>query len=342
MAYPGGVVIAMRRSGAAFAVIGLILLVAGIGFFAAGILLSGCTAAAVIDEGSPRCVDSSIAAGSDMTESSQYAEIRMTFDGRLEADGAVADDLEVLVNGKAPDADTMATEAYVDGSDVVVRLVPTAAADGRDRSVYYAFYDGLVSVAARGEGGGLPHVKGADGSSNAVLDAPVSFTVPSGIEIRVVDGVQGDAETGTPASVSFDIEQFAQLRCCTWYSFGDDVPLVMMHNHEFLRDTVQTCADRLAETLSATYGDYYAAEADGARVTVRALDVVDGQRLSAAVVEGRDVNPAFGMPGDVDTDSAPGAPDETGSASGMTSETFYRTTDEASSPQKTAATGDVV
>lgn len=341
MAHPGSGVITMRRSGAAFAIIGLILLVAGVGFFAAGILLSGCTATAVIDDASPHCVDSSIAAGSDLTESSQYAEVRMTFDGRLEADGTVADDLEVLVNGKAPDADTMATEAYVDGSDVVVRLVPTTAADGRDRSVYYAFYDGLVSVAARGDDGGLPHVKGAGGSSNAVLDAPVSFTVPSGIEIQVVDAVPGDAETGTPASVSFDIEQFAQLRCCTWYSFSDDLPLVMMHNHEFLRDTVQTCADRLAGTLSATYGDYYTAEADGARVTVHALDVVDGQQLSAAVVEGRDVNPAFGMSGDVDLDSAPGAPGETGSAYGMTSEAFYRMTGETSSLQKMDAMGDV-
>lgn len=284
---------ALKRRGVALALVCSVVSVAGVGLFVASILLSGCAPVAVLDEGSPRCTGSSVIAGSDLTEDSQYVEIRLTFDRELEASGQVADDLKVLVNGEDPDSRTLSTEASVDGHDLVVRVVPTsaAAAGGASSSVYYALYDGQVSVDARAEDGGLPHVRAAGSSSNAVLDSAATFTVPSGVRLGAIHASVGDGAAGTAASVSFDIEQFAQLRCCTWYSFGDKLPAVMMHNHEFSRDTLQTCAKRLADTVNANYGDSLVAEVDGARVTVRARDVVDGQELSASVLEGPGVNP---------------------------------------------------
>lgn len=284
---------ALRRGGAALALVCLMMFVAGAGFFVASILLSGCAPVAVVDEGSPRCTGSSVTAGSDLTEASQYVEVRLTFDRDLEASGQVADDLKVLLNGADPDSRTLSLEARVEGHDVVVRIVPTpeAAAGGASSSVYYALYDGQVSVAARAEDGGLPHVRAAGFSSNAVLEPETTFTVPSGVRLGAIQASAGDAATGTAASVSFDIQQFAQLRCCTWYSFGEGFPAVMMHNHEFSRDTLQTCAKRLADTVNANYGDSLSAEADGARVTVRTRDVVDGQELSASVLEGPGVDP---------------------------------------------------
>lgn len=285
---------AVRWGNVALGAVGACMFAAGIAFFALSILLSGCAPSAVVDEASPRATGASVAAGSDLTESSQYVEVRLTFDRALEAAGEVRDDLDVRVNGEQPDARTIAVEAAVEGSDVVVRLVPTSAADGASSSVYFALYDGLVSVAARADGGGLPHVRVEGGGSNAVLDEGASFTVPSGVRVGAVEAEAADAATGALASVSFDVEEFAQLRCVTWFSFGAGLPPVMMHNHEFLRDTPQTCAKRLADTVNANYGDDLEAEAHGARVTVRALAAADGTALGVALAEGAGVDPRAG------------------------------------------------
>ena len=109
------------------------------------------------------------------------------------------------------------------------------------------------------------------------------------------ESVPADVAAGAPASVSFTVEEFARLRSCTWIFFGENQPLVMMHNHEFLRDTPQTCAKRLVETINATTGGSLLAEANGARVTVRASSTVEGDRLVAQVIEGAQVNPAQGV-----------------------------------------------
>ena len=301
MACPGSGVMGVRRDAVSLGVVAAGTLAAGLAFFAAAFALSGCSASAVIDDASPRCEGAAIAAGSELTDASQYVEVRLAFDAPLEAVGSVADDLDVLVDEEPVDAKTMQLEASVDGSDVVVRLTPSSAAGGSSPTVYFALYGGLVSVGAKSADGGLAHVKAAGGGSNAVLENPRSFTVPSGIRIGSVESVAGDASSGTLASVSFSIEQFAQLRCCTWFSFGTDAPLVLMHNHEYLRDTEKTCAKRLADTVNDACGGVLAAEADGARVTVRALEPIDGQELTAAIVEGEGAEPSKGksieMPG---------------------------------------------
>lgn len=265
-------------------------------FIAGACALTGCTAKATIDESSPQFGSVSIAAGSELTEVSQYVEVRLSFDEVLEASGDVAGDVRVLLNGEEPNAQTVSCQVYVEGNDVVVRLSPAAGAGETSTGVYFALYDGLVSVAAAADDGGLPHVKIAGGSSNAVITEQVSFTVPSGVEIGAIEAVAAaDASDGL-ASVSFDVTRFAQLRCCTWIAFGDGAPIVMMHNHEFARDTEKTCAQRLVETINTNYGDSLSAECDGARVTVRAVDASIAS-LSPVLIQGAGANPAQGEQG---------------------------------------------
>ena len=269
---------------------------------AASALLLGCSAKATIDDGSPHAISMSCSAGSELTETSQYVEARIAFDSPIEASGNVADDLDVTLNGEAPDEKTISIEAFVEGNDLVVRLVPASGADGSSASVYYALYDGDVRIAAASADGGLAHVKAAGAASNAVFDELCEFTVPSGIEISVV--ASGGAENA-PASVSdgaqgawatIDFEQFAQLRCCTWFYMGEGLPIVMMHNHEFARDLPSTAAQRFADTVNANYGDALIAVADGASVTVRAVSA-DAVSLVPYLCEGFGALPAQGEPG---------------------------------------------
>ncbi len=285
----------------------------------AGCAFAGCAGAAQVDEVSPRLAHVSVSAGSDLTEASQYVEVRLTFTSKLDAAEGYANDVEVLVNGEPPDTRTVLPSVVVEGADMVVRLVPTeaAGAGGSGTAVYFALYDGLVQVAAKRGDGALVHVRAAGGESNAVLEEAVTFTVPTGVAVKRVEAEAGAAEAGVPgagaevvaevvaddeagiagiaatSSVTFDVTRFAQLRCCSWFWFSDELPLVMMHNHEFLRDTERTCAERLADTVNDNYGDVLAATCEGARVTVSAKDSSKGP-LSVRVVEGVGVNPQDG------------------------------------------------
>lgn len=266
-------------------------------------LLAGCSTKATVDAGSPRAVSMSCAAGSDLTETSQYVEARIAFDAPLEASGDVAADLDVTLNGETPDSKTIAVEASVDGDELVVRLVPAAGADGSNASVYFALYDGDVRIAAKSSDGGLAHVKAAGSSSSAVLDEACEFTAPSGMEISVAAAGEADSAPAAVAEgaqgpwATIDFAQFAQLRCCTWFSMGDGLPIVMMHNHEFARDLPSTAAQRFADTVNANYGDALVAVADGSSVTVRAIGATAGS-LNPRVCEGFGALPAQGVPGD--------------------------------------------
>ena len=245
-------------------------------------LLPACAPAVRVDGDSPTCVGASVSAGSELSEASQWAEVHLAFDAPLAAEGAVADDLEVLVNGKAPESRTVQVDVRVEGTDVVVRLTPTAkAADGG--SVYFALYDGQISVAPRRNDGALPHAKAVDGGSTAVLGETRMFTVPTGVQV-------GDVVCGGP-SVTFTITDFAQLRCCTWFCFDEKLPLVKLHNHGFYRDTPTTVAERLAATVNASYSDAYVAASDGPNVTVTARDQ-SHDALVVRLVEGPNVDPS--------------------------------------------------
>lgn len=261
--------------------------------------LAGCGGGTLeAGEGSARFSTAQVTSGSELDEASQYVEARLSFDGELEASGDVASDVEVLVNGEAPDTRTMDVEVSVEGSDVVVRLVPSAEAKKGSPTVFYAFYDGVVTVAAKDAGGALPHVRTAGADVCAVMDQTVEFTVPSGVEVGNVESTPADAASGACAQVSFDITQFAQIRSCTWFYFGEGIPLVMTHNHEFYRDTERTCAERLAATINSDCGEYLSATSEGSRVTVTARDASVSE-LCVAVVEGIGANPDTGELGDV-------------------------------------------
>lgn len=249
------------------------------GVLALAVLLAGCAPGPVVDGESPACTGAAVAAGSELSEATQFVEVRLSFDGALEANGDVAGDLDVKLNGEAPDAKTVAVSAAVEGSDVVVRLAPTdAAANGG--TTYFALYDGQLSIASARDDGALAHVRAAGGQSAAVLPEAKSFTVPSGVQIeRVAD------EAPQSGEATLDITSFAKLRCCTWLRFSDALPAVRLHNHQFYRDTEKTCAQRLADTLNQTYGQWYSATCDGASVTVRAngssipldVEIVEGE-----------------------------------------------------------------
>lgn len=265
--------------------------------FACVAAFTGCGAKAVVDQDSPRQQSFEVRAGSDLTEESQYVEARIGFDAPLETEGDAAADLEVLVNGQEPDSHTMRLEVFTEGSQLVVRLVPADGIDGGSGSLYFAVYDGLVQVHAVSDDGALPHVRWADGQSNAVLDQDLSFTVPSGVQLADVQARAGTLDA--PAQVSFRIAQTAQLRSCTWLYFGEGFPVVRLHDHDFAHDLPQTCAARLVSTVNEVYGEELQAVAQGDYVTVSARTAVEGQLLCAVVVEGPGVSPAEGAVGDV-------------------------------------------
>lgn len=286
------------RGGAMLGVVVLLMMAAGLACLAAVVMLSGCAAQAVVDESSPRCAGASVAAGSDLTESSQYIEARIAFDKPVELAGDAAGDFEVTLDGEPLDERTMRLEVQADGQDVVVRAVAAEGADGSSPSVYFAVYDGLMRIAPASEDGGLAHVKEQGGASNAVMEAPLEFTVPSGVQIEKLDAGAADPAAGEGAWVTFDIAQFAQLRSCTWFWFADGLPIVMEHNHEFARDLPQTVADRFVQTVETLHADELEAECDGSVVTVRAVEPVEGQQLDVRLCEGIGARPAEGVPGD--------------------------------------------
>lgn|GEM_PF-3060356 len=279
------------------------------------LLGSGCSTArtGTVSENSPHLVSATLTSGSDLTESSQFVQVVLTFDQDLEANGDVSGDFQVLVNGSDPDAKVMQESAEVSGRDVTIRLVPTAAADGSKDSVYFALYEGCLSVSAASSDGALTHVLAAEGdgssaaSTCAVMDGSARWIVPSGVSIHVTQQTAGDSSSGTCAQTTFEVTQFAQLRCVTWLSLDasgqgvydasgsvaldsdelTDAGLVLKHNHLFLRDTERGCASDLASAIESAGNGAYTAAADGVSVTVRATSAVTGQTIDPAIVEGR-------------------------------------------------------
>jgi hypothetical protein len=247
-----------------------------------------------------------------LTESGQYVQVRLSFDAPVQVDGDVSDDFNVKLNDGDIDSKTVRLSATVQDGDVIVRLQPTADADGRSSSVYFALYEGRLSVSSADASGALPHVLAAQGASGshavcAVMKQPVGFTVPSGVQMSTVQAVPGNAASGTCARTVVQVTQFAQLRCVTWIGLSFDgrvvcneygMPsyadaesgegtLAMKHNHLFLRDTQRGCAADMADVIQNTWPDKVTATADGDRVTITSLDAVDGQTIMPFISEGR-------------------------------------------------------
>ncbi len=274
---------------------------------------AGCgVATGKVSDASPTCVDAQVTSGSDLTESGQYAEVRLKFDAPVSADNDVSSDFTVRLNDAPIDTKTIVESARVDNGDVVVRLQPSDAASGKDSSVYFALYQGQLSVCASDASGALPHVLAANGEqgSSAVcarMNQRVSFTVPSGVAISVVERVPGDAASGTCACTVCKVDQFAQLRCVMWLglSTNGDVPcneygmadygaddmengtLTFKHNHLFMRDTQRECATDLAQVIQNAWPDTVTATSSGDTITLTATHAVDGEVLMPVIFEGR-------------------------------------------------------
>ena len=251
---------------------------------AAVVMLCSCSAPEpVVDGASPKCAEAVISAGSQLDEGSQFVEVRLSFDDELSASGDVLSDLDVRLNGEQPDGKTVAVSAQVEGRDLIVRLQPSAAA-AQGGSAYFALYDGQLSIGAARADGALAHARVQGGESAAVLDRVRWFTVPSGVVLQ-----ETGASDGRDGRVEFEVMRFAQLRCCTWIRFSEELPSVRLHNHQFYRDTERICAQRLVDTLNETYGQWFVAECDGARVSVRSVD--PSIELDVQVIEGEDALP---------------------------------------------------
>ncbi len=212
--------------------------------------------------------------------------MRLAFDEELEASGDVASSLAIEIDGEEPDASVVAREAFVEGSELVVRLSPTEAADGSSAAVYFALYAGLLSVGAADESGALGTVRAADDGACAVLDDPALFVVPSGLAFDIVSAVEGDEEAGVCAETVIEVSSFAQLRVISWVTLGEDGPVVFKHNHQFLRDTNATAADSLAQAISTGTDGAFTAVAEGRQVTITATEPHDGQLIEPTLVEG--------------------------------------------------------
>lgn len=270
----------MRRMGKAFA-----LAACAAAALAAACLLAACTQATV-DEASPRVADVQLSAKSQMTEASQQVEIRLAFDGPITASGDVAGDFTLLVNGEVPDAGAVKVEARASADAVTFTLSPAEGASlGSGAGQFFALYQAQFSLAAARDDGALPHVTGASGSA-AVLDAPITGTLPSGLAIEVTSSRAGSAAEGVPAQASFRVTSPAQARVITWFSPDGGATKLLKHNHTFMDASAEDCAADLAKVVNAQEGLGVTAQARGDEVVLTATSAVDGQELSPVVVEG--------------------------------------------------------
>lgn len=248
-------------------------------------VLTACGPSVNVTDDSPHVVSVGLASVGDGSEAGQCVLVNMQFDGSVACDGDAAGDFAVSLNGEPIDSEVMAVRVVADEPDTVtLSIVPSDKAATGKASKIFACYAGQVEVASARPDGALPHVKAADGSATAVMDAPISGVIPTGVSIVAGDAVAGDASAGVPASCTFTVEHGPVLRCCTWLDLGEG-PVCYIHNHQFKRETPESCAAAFADMLNATASGF-AATSDGASVTVVAQDVVDGQVLVPSVCEG--------------------------------------------------------
>lgn len=61
---------------------------------------------------------------------------------------------------------------------------------------------------------------------------------------------------------------------------------VCKKNDDFLEDDISAAAADLADVINTEFSGIYEAQADGNTVTVRAIEIVDGQELIVRLAEG--------------------------------------------------------
>ena len=252
---------------------------------AGALACAGC-AQARVDDASPRLSDVQLTATGAQSEASQSVEIKLTFDQPISAAGAVADDFEVLLNGSPLDGGAVALDVRGSADGVTFVLHPASSAStAGGKGTFFALYQSGFSVAAKRADGALPSVTAASGSC-AVLDAPVTGTLLSGLAIEVIDARAGSAQDNLPAQTSFKVTSPALVRAITWFSPDGGATKLLKHNHTFADADAQDCAADLAKVVGETTGLGIVAKASGDTVTLTATAVSDGQTIDPVVVEG--------------------------------------------------------
>lgn len=247
--------------------------------------LAGCAQAKVADD-SPRVADVRLSSTSAMTESSQDVEVKLVFDQPVSVAADAADDFEVRLNGSPLDGGAVALDVRGSADGVTFVLHPASSAStAGGKGTFFALYQSGFSVAAKRADGALPSVTAASGSC-AVLDAPVTGTLPSGLAIEVIDARAGSAQDNLPAQTSFKVTSPALVRAITWFSPDGGATKLLKHNHTFADADAQDCAADLAKVVGETTGLGIVAKASGDTVTLTATAVSDGQTIDPVVVEG--------------------------------------------------------
>lgn len=252
---------------------------------ASALACAGC-AQARVDDASPRLSDVQLTATGAQSEASQSVEIKLTFDQPISAAGAVADDFEVLLNGKELEGGAVALDVRPSAQVVTFVLHPssTASAGGATGS-FFALYQCAFSIAAARDDGALPSVTGATGSC-AVLDAPVTGTLPSGLALETVEARAGSSDGGVAAQTTVRVTSPALVRAITWFSPDGGSTVLLKHNHTFADADATACAADLAKVVNEATGLGLSARASGDELTITAADVRDGQTLDPVIVEG--------------------------------------------------------
>lgn len=252
---------------------------------AGALACAGC-AQARVDDASPRLSDVQLTAAGAQSEASQSVEIKLTFDQPISAAGAVADDFEVLLNGKELEGGAVALDVRPSAQAVTFVLHPssTASAGGATGS-FFALYQCAFSIAAARDDGALPSVTGATGSC-AVLDAPVTGTLPSGLALETVEARAGSSDGGVAAQTTVRVTSPALVRAITWFSPDGGSTVLLKHNHTFADADAAACAADLAKVVNEATGLGLSARASGDELTITAADVRDGQTLDPVIVEG--------------------------------------------------------
>lgn len=258
----------------------------------------GCTQVKV-DEESPRVMDVHLSSTSSMTELSQDVQIKLVFDRPISVVEGVADDFEVLLNDAPVDGTAMVRDVRASADSVTFVLRSASSAEDGGKGSFFALYQAGFSVASVRTDGVLPSITGASGSC-AVLDVPITGTLPSGLAIEALATRAGSVTASVPAQTTIRVASPALVRAITWFSPDGGTTKLLKHNHTFADADAKDCAADLAKVVNEASGLGITAMARGDEITLTATTVQDGQTIDPIVVEGVGVtggeyDPSLGM-----------------------------------------------
>lgn len=253
--------------------------------------LSGCIAKGTVSETSPHVKSYSISSASALTESSQCVTVFIVFDAPIVVSNGARDDFTIMLNGAEPDANVITTSAVQTGADsLCIKLAAAEGVGNPSSGLYFAVYEGELSITARDASGALAHISRTDDAdASAVLAGSLDFQIPSGLSFGVLTQTVGSSSDDVPASTVFEVTATPVIRAVARIELEPGGTCAVMHNHEFTRYDDSTCdiyAQSLVECLRATFGDEYTFSVEGDAITVTAQRVEDGQTIEPRIIEG--------------------------------------------------------